>query len=46
MGKHATDAQKVEFLTHLEYVSVRKAAKKAGLAPSTAKDIKAKAADL
>jgi hypothetical protein len=46
MGKHATDAQKVEFLTYLEYVSVRKVAKKAGLAPSTTKDIKAKVADL
>jgi transposase len=39
MGKHATKAQKVEFLTHCEYVTCAKAARKVGLSPSTAKDI-------
>ena len=43
MGKHPTNTQKIEFLTHCEYVSIRVAAKKAGIAPSTAKDIRARA---
>ncbi len=46
MGKHATDVQKIKFLTHLQYVSCRKAAQKAGLAPTTGKNLKARAAVL
>ena len=43
MGKHSTDAQKIQFLTELKYNSCRKARQIVGLAPSTAKDIKARA---
>jgi hypothetical protein len=46
MGKHATEAQKVGFLTHCEYVTCAKAARKDGLSPSTAKDILKKAGEL
>jgi hypothetical protein len=46
MGKHATEAQKVGFLTHCEYVTCAKAARKDGLSPSTAKDILKMAGEL
>jgi hypothetical protein len=46
MGKHATEAQKVEFLTHCEYVTYAEAARKVGLLPSTTKDILKKAGKL
>jgi hypothetical protein len=39
MGKHATEAQKVEFLTHCEYVKCAEAARKVSLSQSTAYDI-------
>jgi len=39
MGKHTTEAQKVKFLTCCKYESIYKAAKKCGIAQSTAKDI-------
>jgi hypothetical protein len=42
MGKHSTDAQKIQFLTELKYNSCCKAGQIVGLAPSTAKDIKAR----
>ena len=42
MGKHPTNTQKIEFLTHCEYVSICVAAKKTDIAPSTAKDIRAR----
>lgn len=45
MGKHTTEAQKVEFLTRCEYESIYKAAKKCGIAQSTAKDIFLRAGD-
>ena len=40
MGKHATDVDKAVFLTHLLYVYQAEAARRAGLAKSTATDIK------
>ena len=41
MGKHPSDLQKVEFLTHLQYVNISKAAERAGLEYSTAKSFRA-----
>src|ERR1700689_1329587 len=46
MGKHATDVDKAIFLTHLLYVHQAEAARRAGLAKSTATDIKNAAADV
>jgi hypothetical protein len=46
MGKHATEAQKVEILLHCDYVACAKAARKAGLSPSTAKEILKRAGGL
>jgi hypothetical protein len=46
MGKHATQGQKIAFLVHLEYVHCAEAARKAGLADTTAKDLKKRAAEL
>jgi len=46
MGKHATDVDKAVFLTHLLYVHQAEAARRAGLAKSTATDIKNAAADV
>jgi hypothetical protein len=40
MGKHATNVNKAVFLTHLLYVHQAKAVRRAGLAKSTAIDIK------
>jgi hypothetical protein len=40
MGKHATDVDKAIFLTHLLYVYQAKATRLAGLAKSTATDVK------
>lgn len=40
MGKHATDVDKAVFLTHLLYVYQAEAVWRAGLAKSTATDIK------
>ena len=45
MGKHATNVDKAVFLTHLLYVHQAEAARRAGLAKSTATDIKNAAAD-
>src|SRR5256714_3192031 len=46
MGKHATQGQKIAFLVHLEYVHCAEAARKAGLALTTAKDLKKHAGEL
>jgi hypothetical protein len=46
MGKYATDVDKAVFLTHLLYVHQAKAACRAGLAKSTATDIKNAVADV
>lgn len=46
MGKHATELQKALFLTHLQYVHQAEAARRAGINPSTAQKIKARAGDL
>jgi len=46
MGKHATDVDKAVFLTYLLYVYQAEAARRAGLAKSTATDIKNAAADV
>ena len=46
MGKHPSDLQKAEFLTHLQYVSVRKAAERSGLTYSTGQRLKAHVGDL
>jgi hypothetical protein len=46
MGKHATNIDKAVFLTHPLYVHQAKAARRAGLAKSTATDIKNAAADV
>jgi len=46
MGKHATDVDKAVFLTHLLYVHQAKAARRAGLAKSTATDIKNASAEV
>jgi hypothetical protein len=46
MGKHATQAQKIAFLVHLEYVHCAEAARKAGLHSTTAKDLKKRAGEL
>ena len=46
MGKHATDIDKAVFLTHLQYVYQAEAARKAGLAKSTATDIKNASAEV
>jgi hypothetical protein len=46
MGKHATLAQKVAFLVHLEYAPCAEAARKAGIPSSTATDLKARAGAL
>jgi hypothetical protein len=46
MGKHATDVDKAVFLTHLLYVYQAKAARRVGLAKSTAIDIKNAAANV
>jgi hypothetical protein len=46
MGKHATDVDKAVFLTYLLYVHQAEAARRAGLAKSTATDIKNAAADV
>ena len=43
MGKHATQSQKVEFLSHLQHVNCAKAARLVGLLPTVAKDLKARA---
>jgi hypothetical protein len=40
MGKQPSNFQKVEFLTHLNYVSIAKAARLAGLEYSTAKSFR------
>jgi hypothetical protein len=46
MGKHSTDAQKIEFLTYLQYVLYRKATNKSALSPTAGKDLKARVGDL
>ncbi len=46
MGKHASDIDKAVFLTHLLYVHQSEAARRAGLAKSTATDIKNASADV
>src|SRR5437016_6154444 len=46
MGKHATLAQKVVFLVHLEYVSCAEAARKAGIPSSTTTDLRDRAGAL
>ena len=46
MGKHPTLVLKVEFLTHLKYVHCAEAARLAGLKPTVAKDLKARAGAL
>jgi len=46
MGKHAIDVDKAIFLTYLLYVHQAEAARKAGLAKSTATDIKNAAANV
>jgi hypothetical protein len=46
MGKHATDVNKAVFLTHLLYVHQAEAARRVGLAKSTATDIKNAATDV
>ena len=46
MGKHATDVDKAVFLTHLLYIHQAEAARRAGLAKSTAIDIKNATADV
>ena len=46
MGKHVTQGQKIAFLVHLEYVYCAEAAQRAGLALTTAKDLKKQAGEL
>ena len=46
MGKHPSDAQKIEFLTHLQYVHQVEAARRAGLPKQTATDLKNRVAEL
>ena len=46
MGKHPSNMQKIEFLTHYKYVSICVAAKKTGIIPSTTKNIRARAGAL
>jgi hypothetical protein len=46
MGKHATEGQNIAFLIHLEYVHCAEAARKAGLALTTTKDLKALVGEL
>jgi len=46
MGKHATDVDKAIFLTLLLYVHQAEATRRAGLAKSTATDIKNAAANV
>ena len=43
MGKHATEGQKIAFITHLQYVHCAEAARQAGLTNTVGKDLKAKA---
>ena len=46
MGKHATNAQKIELLTRIEYIHLAAAARLVGLSKSTAQGIKDRAAAL
>ena len=46
MGKHPSDLQKIEFLTHLQYVSLHKAAQRAGLEYTTAQRLKTRVGEL
>jgi hypothetical protein len=43
MGKHATEGQKITFITHLQYVHCAEAARRAGLTNTVGKDLKAQA---
>ena len=46
MGKHASDINKAAFLVHLQYVHQAKAARRTGLSPLTASDVKFRAGEV
>jgi hypothetical protein len=46
MGKHASDLDKAVFLTHLYYVHIAKATRRADLTKLTITDIKNASADI